>query len=183
MIYRGRYGKAAFAVTSLTALIISLGVTSYLASRAYAVAPGAGDGGCCGLLPPELEERAESLENSFRRLDRDTLSRQQWARELCNNHPCGDEVTEEQARELLRDFVARARREEDIAHAEKRASRGRTIAWASVVIAGLSTLLSVFGLWQTHQANQVARIASDRSIRNEAHIDSWREKNMRSSQG
>lgn len=122
---------------------------------------------CGSCFPPELLGRAQALEQSFLNTDRDDLARQSWASEICINHPCADEVTEDQAKELLRDFFLRQQRAEDLVRADK----DRQVAWTGVIIAGLSALISILALWQTHQASALARSASDRSIRNEARIE------------
>lgn len=189
MTHRNRDYRVTFPTVSFMALIFSIGMSNLVAAWGGGGTSDGGFGGSfggdgcggCSLVPPELEERAEVLENSFGRLDRDTLLRQRWARELCDNHPCGENVSEDQARELAREFIERAQRREDIARSEERARRDRTVALAGVVIAGLSTLLSMIALWQTYLANRVARSASDRSIRNEALVESWEEKHTRSS--
>jgi hypothetical protein len=108
----------------------------------------------------ELQEAGRRLEESFAATPKETLDRQYWAKEVCSNHPCEGEVTEEQARELMQIFFARVQREED-----------RWLTQLGIWIAALSAVLSVFALWQTHVAGREARSASDRSIRNEARIE------------
>jgi len=78
-------------------------------SGGWSDAGSTGDGDCCGFpkLPPELEDRALELERSFFTFSYEDLGRQRWAGTLCENHPCADEVSEDQAKDLLDSFVAR----------------------------------------------------------------------------
>lgn len=131
----------------LLLLLLGAGMSD---AAAFSDGGGGEPGGCCA-VPPELRDRARVLEASFARADRDDLARQSWAGELCRVHPCGEEIAEERARELLRDFFARAQRAEDLA----RTDWAQAIAWISAGIAGLSALISLFAVWQTHRSRRV----------------------------
>ena len=132
----------------------SMGVGLAFSTSAVALGE-SGDGGCCS-VPPELTERAQTLEQSFRISDGDELARQSWAGQLCQFHPCEGEVTEDQARELLRDFVTREQRQQDLARADARraedltrADRDRMVAWIGVIIAFGGLVVSVTAMRQS----------------------------------
>ena len=104
------------------------------------------------------------MEESFRAADTDELRRQRWAGELCLNHPCEDEITEDQAKDLLDGLTASMQRASD-----------QRLSWIGFVVGALSLICSIFALWQTHENSRVARDASERSIRNETKIDMMRD--------
>ncbi len=162
---------------AITSLLLALVISTAFATKVAAWAGGDGGGGwgtgdygegCC-LVPPELSGIAETLEVSFEATDRDTLARQSWARELCDNHPCGNDVSEDQARDLLQSFVARVQHE----RAEERADRDLSVAIAGVIVSLIAIMVTAFGFFGTKQARRDARSALDKSIRNEAFIDGW----------
>lgn len=158
---------------AITSLLLALVISTAFATKASAWAGGEGGAEGCCLVPSELSGIAKILEASFEATDPDTLAQQSWARELCDNHPCGNDVAEDQARDLLRSFVTRVQREEDIARAEARANKNLYVAIASVIVSLVAIIVTAFGFSGTREIKREARSASDRSIRNEAYIDSW----------
>lgn len=113
-------------------------------------------------MPPERLSRARTLEESFRGTDRNTLAQQAWAAQICQFHPCADEVTEEQAKDLLRDFVSREQRQQELARAEAqraedltRADRDRLVGWLgtalSILIAAGGLAVSVMAMRQSRR--------------------------------
>lgn len=140
------------------------------------------------IAPAEMAASAKALRESFQRTSLDELKDQLWASEVCLNHPCKQEgckltavserkrtlvcyanpdVTEEQAKDLLKEYL------DDI-----QSSNDFAVSVSSVAFAGLSALFSAFAVWQTHLARKEAAIAkkeaaiaADRSIRNESRIE------------
>lgn len=139
----------------------------------HADADGSGDAGpgCCISFPPELDDQVRILERSFLETDFDELRRQNHARTLCYNHPCAGLIAEIEAKDILRDLISEVRRKEELAQTR----RSNSIAAFAAIISAVAALLSILGLWQTHQANKLAREASERSIRNETRIEQIRE--------
>ncbi|MCC5978468.1 MAG: hypothetical protein JJU21_10430 [Salinarimonas sp.] len=154
---------------AITSLLLALVISAAFVTKASAWEGGDGGAGGCCLVPPELSGIAKILEASFEATDHDTLARQSWARELCDNHPCGNDVSEDQARDLLQNFGARVRQE----RAEERADRNLNVSIAGVFVSVIAILATGLGFFGTKQARRNARSALDKSIRTEAYIDGW----------
>jgi hypothetical protein len=141
-----------------------------IGSIAFAVVPGAGDGGwggggspfggengsyggdgCRGCVSEELRASAPELEFSLRGTSEEILLGQKYDRILCASHPCGN-FTEDVAADFLDDLLS--------AYDRANARKGQNFA-LGIGVAGLAA--SLFALFQTYQSSKRVRLMEENS--------------------